>query len=56
MSLRNGFEVRPLAGGDYELVPTQFLFAVAKSEDLLWDLAERISVTVAEFQASQGEE
>ena len=53
MAFKNGFEVKPLAGGDYELIPTQMLFAVSKSEESLWELAGRISTMVEEFNATE---
>ena len=53
MVFTHGFEVKPLSGGGYELVPTQFLFAVTQTEEAAWDLAKRINVLV---DASNAEE
>ncbi len=53
MALRHGFEVKPLSGGGYELIPTQFLFAVANTEESAWELAAKIDATVQEFAASE---
>lgn len=53
MAFNHGFEVKPLSGGGYELVPTQFLFAVATTEEAAWDLAKRINVLVDEFNSAE---
>jgi hypothetical protein len=53
MAFNHGFEVKPLTGGGYELVPTQFLFAVANTEESAWELAAKIDATVQEFAASE---
>lgn len=51
MAFNHGFEVKPLTGGGYELVPTQFLFAVAETEEQAWELARQINVLVDTFNA-----
>jgi hypothetical protein len=53
MVLRHGFEVKPLSGGGYELIPTQFLFAVANTEESAWELAKGINALVDKFNAEE---
>lgn len=55
MAFKHGFEVKPLPGGGYELVPTQFLFAVATTEESAWELARQINVLVDSFNATEWE-
>ena len=52
---RNGFEVKPIPGGGYELIPTQIMFAVASTEDALWKLATEIDALIAKLDR-EGEE
>ncbi len=49
MAFNHGFEVKPLSDGTYELIPTQFLFAVANTEEEAWELAAKIDATIQEF-------
>ena len=53
MAIKHGFEVKPLSDGTFELVPTQFLFAIAVTEESAWELARRINVMVQEFNAAE---
>lgn len=55
MAVNHKFEVKPLAGNTYELIPTQFLFAVAQSEESAWELARAIDSLVEQFIADEFE-
>jgi hypothetical protein len=55
MAFTHGFEVKPLSGGGYELVPTQFLFAVTQTEEAAWELAKKISSLVDASNAQEWE-
>jgi len=55
MAFTHGFEVKPLSGGGYELVPTQLLFAVTQTEEAAWELAKKIGSLVDASNAQEWE-
>ena len=53
--LKHHFKVRPLTGGGYEVIPTQFLFAVAATEEAAGELVQELSDVIERFNAKEWE-